>query len=83
MSYYLYLLRVYIEALELHSQSSRLFNSPTLQSLHLIISTLLYIIAAYTYSVTIPQEKIRAIVARMAVINTLVINCEGGNNFYS
>src|SRR6267154_696609 len=27
MSYYLHLLRVYIEALELHSQSSRSFNS--------------------------------------------------------
>src|SRR6267154_4092996 len=27
MSYYLHLLRVYIEALELHSQSSRPFNS--------------------------------------------------------
>ena len=27
MSYFLYLLRVYIEALELHSQSSRSFNS--------------------------------------------------------
>jgi hypothetical protein len=33
MSYYLHLLRVYIEALKLHSQSSRSFNSATLQSL--------------------------------------------------
>jgi len=34
MSYYLHLLRVYIEALEPHSQLSRPFNSSTLQSLH-------------------------------------------------
>jgi hypothetical protein len=34
ISYYRHLLRVYIEALELPSQSSRSFNSPTLQSLH-------------------------------------------------
>ena len=33
MSYYLHLLRVYIEALELHLQSSRSFNTHTLQSL--------------------------------------------------
>src|SRR5882762_11592971 len=36
MSYYLHFLRVYIEALELHSQSSRSLNSPTLQSLYYI-----------------------------------------------
>ena len=35
MSYYLHLLRVYIEALELHSQLSCSFNSTTLQSLQL------------------------------------------------
>ena len=30
-----------------------------------------------------PQDKIRALVARMAVFNTLIIKYEGGNEFYS
>ena len=30
----------------------------------------------------IPQDKIRAIVARMAAINTLIIEYEGGNDFH-
>jgi hypothetical protein len=29
-----------------------------------------------------PQDKIRALVARMAAINTLIIECEGGNEFH-
>jgi hypothetical protein len=28
------------------------------------------------------QEKIRALVVRIAVINTLIIKCEGGNEFH-
>jgi hypothetical protein len=31
----------------------------------------------------LPQDKIRALVARMAAINnTLIIECEGGNEFH-
>ena len=30
-----------------------------------------------------PQDKIRALVARMAAINTLIIKCEGENEFHS
>ena len=29
-----------------------------------------------------PQDKIRTLVARMAAINTLIIKCEGGNEFH-
>ena len=29
-----------------------------------------------------PQDKIRALVARIAAINTLIIKCKGGNKFY-
>ena len=29
-----------------------------------------------------PQDKIRALVARMAAINTLIIECEGRNEFH-
>ena len=29
-----------------------------------------------------PQERIRALVARMAAINTLIIKNEGGNEFH-
>jgi hypothetical protein len=29
-----------------------------------------------------PQDKIRALVARMAAVNTLIIECEGGNEFH-
>lgn len=29
------------------------------------------------------QDKIKALVARMAAINTLIIECEGSNEFYS
>jgi hypothetical protein len=28
------------------------------------------------------QDKIKAMVARMAAINTLIIECEGGNEFH-
>src|SRR5712672_2381000 len=37
MSYYPHLLRVYIETLELHSQSSSSFNSSPLQSLQIVL----------------------------------------------
>jgi hypothetical protein len=37
MSYYLHLLRVYIEALKLYLQLSRSFNSPTLQKLTVVV----------------------------------------------
>jgi hypothetical protein len=30
----------------------------------------------------VPQDKIRALVARMAAVNTLIIECEGGNEFH-
>ena len=30
-----------------------------------------------------PQDKIRALVARIATINTLIIKYKGGNKFYS
>jgi hypothetical protein len=30
----------------------------------------------------LPQDKIKALVARMAAINTLIIECEGGNEFH-
>jgi hypothetical protein len=30
----------------------------------------------------IPQAKIRALVVRMAAINTLIIECKGGNEFH-
>jgi hypothetical protein len=30
----------------------------------------------------LPQDKIRALVARMAAINTLIIEFEGGNEFH-
>jgi hypothetical protein len=29
-----------------------------------------------------PQDWIRALVARMAAVNTLIIECEGGNEFH-
>ena len=29
-----------------------------------------------------PQDKIRALVARIAAINTLIIKCEGRNKFH-
>lgn len=30
----------------------------------------------------LPQDRIRALVARMAAVNTLIIECEGGNEFH-
>ena len=30
-----------------------------------------------------PQERIRALVVRQAAINTLILECEGGNEFHN
>jgi len=64
VSYYPYLLRVYIEALELYSQSSRSFNSSPLQSLQLWArialpakQSIYYLIQEVTTSITFAVSR--------------------------